>query len=277
MPRYVIINDSHSLVTLPDPLNGSVKPRSNLVVHTQATNFDTPAMQALLQKGILRMTVTVETPTISDHIEIPVVDMLGSGGTGNLTWKGPWAFPTSYSTYDVVQYGGQSWVATAPSTGSTPFLGSAFWTPLSESLVWRGPWGALTAYAVYDVVFYGGTSWVALAPSTGVTPVAGPFWAPMSTPVSPTSAGWNRIGIRLIPTGNPRVYDVPETFYHMAGELTIEVFHQGGGRRLQQTSVADPSLGDYIVVESGGAGTGYDQVRMLTFNPHGLVANYRAA
>ncbi len=277
MPRYVLINDSHSLVHLPDPLNGSVKPRSNLVVDTQATNFDTPAMQALLRKGLLRMIVTVETPRISDHIEIPVVDMLG--GAGNLTWKGPWAAPTSYSTFDVVQYGGQSWVATAPSTGSVPALGSLVWTPLSESLIWRGAWVALTAYAVYDVVFYGGVSWVALAPSTGVTPVTGPFWAPISTPVTPTSSGWNRIGIALIPTGDPRVFDVPEIFYHVAGELTIEVFHQsgGGGRRLHQTPTPSPLLGDYIVVESGGVGTGYDQVRLLTFTPHGLIANYRAA
>jgi hypothetical protein len=276
MPRYVIVNDSHSEVKLPDPLNGTVRPRSNLIVDTQATNFDTPAMQLLLKKRILRMAVTVETPKISDHIEIPVVDMLGSG-TGNLTWKGPWAAPTSYSPLDVVQYGGQSWVALLASSGVLPVLGSPFWTPLSESLVWRGAWAALTAYAVYDVVFYGGTSWVALSPSVGIIPVAGPFWAPMSTPVSPTAAGWNRIGIRLIPTGDPRVYDVPEIFYHVAGELTIEVFHQGGGRRLQQTSIPNPSLGDYIVVESGGVGTGYDQVQMLTFNPHGLIANYRAA
>jgi len=63
---------------------------------------------------------------------------------------------------------------------------------------------------------------------------------------------------------------VPEIF------TAIEVF-DSGGRHLVQAASADPRLGDYYVAESNGPGTGFDQVRMLTFSPRGLVVNYQAA
>lgn len=224
MPRYVITNPGRVSVPLPEPLSGAVPPQSNLTIDTQAVNVDTPVMQTLLRKGVLRMIRTVETPRISDHIEIPVVDMLGTGG-----------------------------------------------------LIFRGPWSALTSYVPNDVVQYASTSWVALLPSLGVTPVEGPFWTALVTLPTAANSGWNRIGIELVATGDPRIFDVPEDFIHVVGGLTIEVFHSAGGRRLKQAPLADPRLGDYYAVESAGVGTGYNQVHMLTFAPHALVANYRAA
>lgn len=90
-----------------------------------------------------------------------------------------------------------------------------------------------------------------------------------------TGGGWDRIGVTLLKIG-PREYRTPEPFEHTFGELDIEVFHQGG-RRLKQSPTNNPCDGDYIVEESGGAGTGYDTVRMLSFTPKGLSANYRAS
>lgn len=90
-------------------------------------------------------------------------------------------------------------------------------------------------------------------------------------------AGWDRIGILLDPTANNRVFTTPglEKFRHTVGELSIEVFHQGGGRRLEFSPTGNPADGDYILEESGGAGTGYDTVRVISFTPKGLIANYR--
>jgi len=59
---------------------------------------------------------------------------------------------------------------------------------------------------------------------------------------------------------------------------TIEVWHNG--RRLIQTATAHPGTGDYTVVESGGVGTGFDTIVLLTFAPVGtstLVADFQVA
>lgn len=90
-----------------------------------------------------------------------------------------------------------------------------------------------------------------------------------------------RVGVSLVGplNGTNRVFrTTPDYFEHdLAGNgQTIEVFHNG--RRLIQTSSTDPSIGDYWVEESGGVGTGFDTINLLTFAPivsSGLVASYR--
>ena len=92
-----------------------------------------------------------------------------------------------------------------------------------------------------------------------------------------------RVGIALTgpKDGANRIFRTsPEYFVHDVDGLgkTIELWHNG--RRLVQTAVANPSLGDYTVEESGGVGTGFDTVNLLTFAPVGrssLVANYQKA
>lgn len=90
-----------------------------------------------------------------------------------------------------------------------------------------------------------------------------------------------RVGVALVgpKDGSNRVFrTTPDVFEHDLGGTgqTIEVFHNG--RRLIQTTSMDPSIGDYWVEESGGVGTGYDTINLLTFAPvarSSLVANYR--
>lgn len=72
----------------------------------------------------------------------------------------------------------------------------------------------------------------------------------------------------------------PDHFVHDPGGTgkDIEVWHNG--RRLIWTSVANPALGDFTVSESGGVGTGFDTITLLTFAPVGsstLVADYQIA
>lgn len=72
----------------------------------------------------------------------------------------------------------------------------------------------------------------------------------------------------------------PLKFIHdpLVSGKTIEVWHNG--RRLMQTANAHPGAGDYTVAESGGVGTGFDTVVLLTFAPVGtsaLVADFQIA
>ena len=60
--------------------------------------------------------------------------------------------------------------------------------------------------------------------------------------------------------------------------LSLDVFHNG--RRLAEAVSADPRQGDFYCVESGGIGTGFDTIVLLTFAPSVrsiLVADYQVA
>ena len=90
------------------------------------------------------------------------------------------------------------------------------------------------------------------------------------------TAGFRSIGVLLIGPRNGvnRVFTTPVKFRHVPGSETIEVFHNG--RRLVQGS-ADPRSSEYFISESGGLGTGFDTVSLVSFSPSSsavLVANY---
>lgn len=90
-----------------------------------------------------------------------------------------------------------------------------------------------------------------------------------------------RVGVTLVGPldGLNRVFrTTPDYFIHdLAGSgKTIEVWHNG--RRLLQTPTRDPGAGDYWVEESGGVGTGFDTINLLSFSPIGrssVVASYQ--
>lgn len=93
-----------------------------------------------------------------------------------------------------------------------------------------------------------------------------------------------RIGVALVGPldGINRTFEMPshEHFVHdpSGNGKTIELWHNG--RRLVQASSSDPRAGDFTVEESGGAGSGFDRINLLTFAPVGrssLLANYQRA
>jgi len=92
----------------------------------------------------------------------------------------------------------------------------------------------------------------------------------------------SKIGIVLIgaKNGTNRIYHTPDKFFHdpLVTGSTIEVF--ANSRRLIQTNLQNPAVGDYWVSESGGVGTGFDTINLLTFTPivrTTLVCNYLIA
>lgn len=92
-----------------------------------------------------------------------------------------------------------------------------------------------------------------------------------------------RTGIALVgpKDGHNRIFrTLPDHFVHDPSGTgrDIEVWHNG--RRLIWTAAANPGTGDFTVSESGGVGTGFDTVTLLTFAPVGsstLVADYQIA
>jgi hypothetical protein len=86
-----------------------------------------------------------------------------------------------------------------------------------------------------------------------------------------------RVGIALVPTADPRIFETPGYFIHDPSAITIEVFHNGRG--LYHSSTQSPKDGDFYVEESV-PGAGYDQVVLVTFTPDSrstLRANYFAS
>jgi hypothetical protein len=96
-------------------------------------------------------------------------------------------------------------------------------------------------------------------------------------------AGLVRVGVELVgpKNGANRIFrTTPDFFVHdpSGSGKTIELYHNG--RLLVQTDTYNPGLGDYVVEESGGVGTGFDTVNLLTFSPierSSLVASYHRA
>lgn len=75
MPKFVIHNPTKGKVQIPGT-GIFVKPGANLTLDIQPMALATDGMQSLLSKGILRLSPVVETPSIHDGIEIPVVEMI---------------------------------------------------------------------------------------------------------------------------------------------------------------------------------------------------------
>jgi hypothetical protein len=77
--------------------------------------------------------------------------------------------------------------------------------------------------------------------------------------------------------GINRTFRTPDKYEHRNG-LSIDVFHNG--RRLVEASVPSPEYGDFVCTESGGVGTGFDTIVLLTFTPSVrsvIVADYQVA
>jgi len=77
--------------------------------------------------------------------------------------------------------------------------------------------------------------------------------------------------------GTNRTFMTAQKFVHAHG-VSIDIFHNG--RRLVETSVPDPRLGDFFCAESGGPGSGFDTVILLSFSPSAgsaLVADFQVA
>lgn len=79
------------------------------------------------------------------------------------------------------------------------------------------------------------------------------------------------VPVNGVKNGTNRVFTTPDIFV----SDSMSLFHNG--RRLVRSAVLDPRGGEYVVLESGGVGTGYDVISFLTFAPNGssqLFADY---
>jgi hypothetical protein len=102
----------------------------------------------------------------------------------------------------------------------------------------------------------------------------------LSASIAPVTV---RTGIALVgpKDGMNRIFrTTPDHFVHdpLGSGRDIEVWHNG--RRLLLSPTGTPDTGDFTVEESGGVGTGFDTITLLTFAPVGkssLVADYQLA
>ena len=91
--------------------------------------------------------------------------------------------------------------------------------------------------------------------------------------------GKRKTGISFIGPLNSlnRIFMTPDKFVHANG-LSLDVFHNS--RRLVEAPVPDVRLGDFFCSESGGVGTGFDTINLLSFAPSSssvLLADYQVA
>jgi hypothetical protein len=81
---------------------------------------------------------------------------------------GTYSHGTSYKTGDVVNYGGNSYVANAnhsnqyPAVQATGAVNSSYWDLVSTGFLYQGSYSAVTTYLIGEVVLYEGSSYVQL-------------------------------------------------------------------------------------------------------------------
>jgi hypothetical protein len=93
------------------------------------------------------------------------------------------------------------------------------------------------------------------------------------------SLSQRKTGVWLIGAlnGVNRTFQTPDKFVHLNG-ISLDLFHNG--RRLLEAQASDVRTGDFYCSESGGPGTGFNTINLLSFVPVGrsaLVADYQVA
>ena len=140
---------------------------------TYGSVFETPTFR-LDEYGRIITIMTVSTSAFTGP----------QGPTGtSFVWSGSYATSSTYSLYNVVEYGGSSYISIGtnspgitPSTGLTWSLmaargatGDAGATGLGFS--WEGTYATSSTYSLYNVVYYEGSSYISLGTATpGLTP-----------------------------------------------------------------------------------------------------------
>lgn len=81
-------------------------------------------------------------------------------------WTGPWSLSTTYNAYDLVSFGGTTWIATVGNAGNQPGSTNA-WAIFAQKGVnginaWRGIWTSTIAYNAFDAVSYLNASYISL-------------------------------------------------------------------------------------------------------------------
>jgi len=86
-------------------------------------------------------------------------------------WTGAWASSTRYKVYDVVSYGGYTYVCNQwHNSQATRELDNNKWDVFNAGLTFVGTWGTGTYYKLNDVVKYGSDLWICNTPHTSTTP-----------------------------------------------------------------------------------------------------------
>ena len=80
MPRYRIHNPGPALIHLPEPLTGSVGPQRTVDIVAEPHDVNTPSMQLMLRKGVLRLDVFIDEIVDADLDVLPRSLASGVGG-----------------------------------------------------------------------------------------------------------------------------------------------------------------------------------------------------
>jgi hypothetical protein len=140
---------------------------------TYGSVFETPTFR-LDQFGRITDIMTVSTSAFTGP----------QGPTGiSFVWRGSYATSSTYSFYNVVEYGGSSYISTGTnSPGITPSTGIT-WSLMAargatgdagvtgQGFSWQGSYATSSTYSLYNVVYYEGSSYISLGTATpGLTP-----------------------------------------------------------------------------------------------------------
>jgi hypothetical protein len=91
-----------------------------------------------------------------------------------LVYLGEWQTATRYKVNDVVKYGGNVFICTAPHTSDDFLTDEGSWDVFIEGFQFEDSWNSATTYQIGDTVTYGGYVYVAKTNNSAAQPTANP-------------------------------------------------------------------------------------------------------
>ena len=99
-----------------------------------------------------------------------------------LVYLGDWVTGTRYKVNDVVKYGGNVFICTAPHTSDAFLTDETNWDVFIEGFQFEDSWNSVTIYQIGDTVTYGGYVYVAKTNNSAAQPTASPLdWEVFTT------------------------------------------------------------------------------------------------
>jgi hypothetical protein len=117
---------------------------------------------------------TSQTDLVDDEIKWAVF-------VNGIIYEGIWNSATQYKIGDVIEYGGNNYIAITNNLNSNPFTAINDWKLFSKNFNFRGSWSSVENYAPGDVITHGGYTYLSKTINNDEVPPNSSYWEQLNS------------------------------------------------------------------------------------------------